>query len=297
MKIGIVGPICRDLKILGTEQTEQTGGVTYYTGEALHSLGVETTVFGSYSSQDMPYSKDFGFSLIHIGAEGTIKFSNIQTNPNDPDRRVQEAYAPNNRITTNDIPIDKLQKLDYVIFGPLVHDNISALTIQEMARRVKDNGTKLVLASQGMFRYLEGKSIEKRNPENLCKALSYVDYVFFDDEELKFVSEKTDIKEGVNLLRDTYGATNVIVTQGSDGSKYFTGRSCYTFDAFKTASIVDTVGAGDSYMAGFLKAQELSEDPYYWMKFASMTATMSIERKGAFDGSLENVLGRIEIAA
>jgi len=46
MKVAIIGPICKDIITIGKEQT---GGVTYYTGQALSLLKVETVVFGSYN--------------------------------------------------------------------------------------------------------------------------------------------------------------------------------------------------------------------------------------------------------
>jgi len=193
-----------------------------------------------------------------------------------------------------DIPPSRLSGLDYLIFGPLYHDNISASTIEEFTREVEDHDTKLVLANQGMIRYLDGKRIVWRNPENVRDALPHVGYVFFDDRELEFVSGKEGIEDCAHCLQGEYGATNVIVTQGSKGSQLFLGADTYTVKAFPPRGKPYTTGAGDSFMAGFLKAQELFEDPLEQGEFAAMTATMAIERKGPFSGVAGDILERLK---
>jgi len=292
MKVAIIGPICKDVNTIGKERTKQAGGVTYYTGQALASLGVETTVFGSFNPQDPPNTEGFRFNLVPIEAQGTITFRNIYDSHNY-DKRTQEAETPNNRITVSDIPHNKLSGLDYLIFGPLYHDNISASTIEEFAKEFEGSGTKLVLAPQGMIRYLERDGIVWRNPGNVLEALPYVDYVFLDGMELKFISEEDEIEDGVHCFQEI-GADNVIITKASQGSQLFLGDKHYQIRAFTPRELVDPTGTGDSYMAGFLKAQELFEDPLEQGEFAAMTATMVIERKGAFSGTMKEVRRKIE---
>ena len=295
MKVGIVGPLCKDINIIGEEQTEQTGGVTYYTGQAIVSLGVETVVFGSFNLEDPPYAGEFDFDLVPIEARGTIVFKNTYPDPHNSDKRIQEANTPNNRITLDNIPLGRLSGLDYLVFGPLYNDNISASTIQAFSRQVGNSGTRQVLAPQGLIRYLKGEKIVWRNPENVRDSLPYVDYVLFDDRELEFVSGRDKIIDGVHCLQGEYGAKNVIVTQGRQGSRLFLRDKTYRIRAFPPRELVDTTGAGDSYMAGFLKAQELFEGPPEQGEFAAMTATMAIERRGPFNGTVKEVLKRLQL--
>jgi len=295
MKVAIIGPICKDINIIGEKQHTQPGGVTYYTGHALASLGVETTVFGSFKQQDPPNTEEFRFDLVPIEAQGTIVFKNTYPDPHNLDKRIQEADTPNNKIRLNDILHDGLSGLSYLVFGPLYHDNISASTIKEFARKVGDNGTQLVLAAQGMIRYHEQGKIVWRNPKNVRDVLPHVDYVFFDDKELEFVSKRDKIADGVHCLQGECGAKNVIVTQGRQGSQLFLGDEHYQLRVFPPRELVDITGAGDSYMAGFLKAQELFEDPLKKGEFAAMTATMAIEKKSPFSGTMEEVRKRLQL--
>lgn len=295
MRCAIIGPVCKDINMIGEKRIEQTGGVTYYTGQALSSMKVETIVFGYYNKKDSPIADGFKFNLFPIETQGTITFRNIYPDPQNLDIRIQKAETPNNRITVDDIPPGRLSGLDYLIFGPLYHDNISASTIEEFTGNV-DNDTKLVLSPQGLIRYLEGDKIVWRNPENVRDALPHVDYVFFDDKELEFVSGRSKIVDGVRCLQDEYGAKNVTVTQGSKGSYLFFWDEICTIRAFPPRELVDTTGAGDSYMAGFIRAQGLFKDPLEQGEFAAMTATMAIEMKGPFSGTVEEVRERLCLA-
>jgi len=146
-----------------------------------------------------------------------------------------------------------------------------------------------------MIRYLEDKIIVWKKSDNVRNALPNVDYVFFNDEELEFVSGKGIIEDGVHCLQDKYGAKNVIITQGSKGSQLFLEGKNYHIRAFTPRVKSPTTGAGDSYMAGFLKAQELYDDPIKQGEFAAMTATMVIEEREAFDKTVEDVLESLKI--
>jgi len=174
----------------------------------------------------------------------------------------------------------------------LYYDNIFSSTIKKFAKTVRGSGTKLVLSPQGMIRYIEGGGIVQRSPENVLRALPYVDYVFLDSGELNFISGEDRMEDGAHVFQDL-GAKNVIVTQGSKGSHLFLVDREITVRAFPPRKSVDTTGAGDSYMAGFLKAQELYDDPVAQGEFAAMTATTAIERKGPFDGAVEDVMERL----
>ncbi|GAF91935.1 unnamed protein product, partial [marine sediment metagenome] len=68
MRCAIVGPICKDVNVVCGKQYILPGGVTYYTGQALASLGVKTVVFGSCGSEDIEWASEFDFDFVPIRA-------------------------------------------------------------------------------------------------------------------------------------------------------------------------------------------------------------------------------------
>ncbi len=147
----------------------------------------------------------------------------------------------------------------------------------------------LALAPQGLIRYLDQEKIIWKNPQNVLCLLPYIEYVFLNEEELKFVSDKNGIQEGVRVLQEK-GGKNILVTLGQKGSWLFLGDKEYKIKAFPPKTLADQTGAGDSYLAGFMRALDLFKDPIKQGDFAAMVATLSIEQKGPFQGSVEEVL-------
>ena len=84
--------------------------------------------------------------------------------------------------------------------------------------------------------------------EIVDKAISHVKYAFFSDDrgdtpELRAFMER----------RKAQGPDLVVVTMGDQGSLCYDGETFHKFGILP-CEVVDTMGAGDSYIAGFLLA-------------------------------------------
>jgi sugar/nucleoside kinase (ribokinase family) len=106
---------------------------------------------------------------------------------------------------------------------------------------------------------------------------------------------KNNTIDGAAKFFNNHGLSNIIITEGSKGPHPFLGKKYYQIPAFKPLKIVDPTGAGDTYLAAFIRALELFNNPYEQGKFAAMVATMSLENKGAFRKNIEEVLTRLNI--
>jgi sugar/nucleoside kinase (ribokinase family) len=153
---------------------------------------------------------------------------------------------------------------------------------------------KLVLGNFGMFSYAENGKFIWKNPENLIRILPYLDFLFLDKNESFFVSEKGVVQDAADFFR-AHGLENLIITDGSKGSHIFVGKEYFKIPAFPPYRLVDTTGAGDTYEAAFIRATELFDDPEMWGRFAAMAATIKLEKRGAFDSSLDEVYKRLGI--
>ena len=88
----------------------------------------------------------------------------------------------------------------------------------------------------------------KYNHPNLKEVLSNID--------CGLMSFENDIEKGREFLRYaiSMGVKLMIVTFGTNGSMAYDGNKFYRADIVKADKIVNTVGAGDSYFAGFISA-------------------------------------------
>jgi len=288
MKVAVIGPVCKDEIIIKGRHIQQMGGLTYYAGCALSALAAEVTIFGSFGQEKPAWLKQLRCQkLIRIPAPKTLKFINEYSEANQ-DVRSQRAEFSKNEIRTEDIRKYDFSKFDYIILGPLFHDNISL----DLVRHLHKSGSKIVLAPQGLIRYLDNQKIIWKNPKLVIKMLKYFHCLVLDEKELKFISQKNKISRAVDyLLR--HGAKNMVITRGSSGSYVIVKGKQYCIKVFKPRRLIDPTGAGDSYLAGFIKAQEWFKNPQKQGEFAAMVATMAMENHGPFNGNSKKVLNRL----
>ncbi|MBW7997961.1 MAG: hypothetical protein FVQ81_15605 [Candidatus Glassbacteria bacterium] len=286
MKTAVAGPLSRDRNIIGGKSYERPGGVTYYSGIALARLGADTLVLGTCGEDIPPWPENESATLVRIPAAGTIEFINEYATA-DCDCRRQRAVVHENTITPAQLDPEELSKIGRIILGPLIHDNISPALVEFLA-----GFGKLALAVQGLIRYLENGKIIWAKPERVLPMLPFCEYAAMDESELRFISGREELDEGARVLLDA-GAAGLIVTRGSEGSVLYIDAKRYDIPAFGPQRIVDPTGAGDSYLAGFIRALDLYDDPVRQGEFAAMTATISLENSGAFRGSADSVLQRL----
>lgn len=110
----------------------------------------------------------------------------------------------------------------------------------------------------------------------LVKTLPcFVDYSFFS-----YTNDNSFIRE---FLKDVFklGSKVVVATLGENGSLAYDGKQYYKSDVVK-GNVVDTMGAGDSFISGFLfgrlKGYEIDE----CLKLGSETAAKTISYFGAW---------------
>lgn len=84
----------------------------------------------------------------------------------------------------------------------------------------------------------------------LEKLLPYVDVFLPNIQEFKFLTKSNTAEEGIRKLRPF--AHYIVIKNGSDGAMAWDGKDIIIQPAFKNDHVVDCVGAGDSFNAGFI---------------------------------------------
>jgi sugar/nucleoside kinase (ribokinase family) len=291
MQIAILGPVCKDSIQVDDVTRDQLGGIPYYTGVAMCNLGADVTAYITYNSADDVWVRDNfkGVSIRHIEAPGTLHFSRIYSSQNpDVCLSVKIGYFPNPIMASPEL-LQELKEMDYIILSPLLHDNLSP----EFFKQVKEGaGKPIVHGNFGMFTYAINNEFVQKNPEQFMAAAPYIDYLFLDEKEIQFATSTANVTDAVKTLQKL-GVKEIMVTNGSKGSTIFINTNTYQIPAYPPTNVVDPTGAGDTYLAGYMTALGLFGDPIQRGKFAAMTATLSLEKRGAFSESKERVLERL----
>lgn len=290
MKIAILGPVTKDyIEIDGRRLEPQIGGIPYYIAVALQSLGAgEVAPYISCGQEDRDWVKEnFPGLAVKLLPAGKTLESYIKYSSANPDIREHAISCYPNTIEATPNLVKELENYDYIIFGPLFHDNIPFDLFEKLKHK------NLVLGNFGLFTYGENGQCICRHPENLIKVLPFLKYLFLDRNEAAYVSGQETIEGSARYLQEK-GLSNIVITDGSQGSHLFLEQNYYQIPAFPPEVLADTTGAGDTYEAAFIRSLELFDKPEEQGRFAAMVATIGLEEKGAFRKNIEEVRSRLK---
>jgi len=113
-------------------------------------------------------------------------------------------------------------------------------------------------------------------------VLASIDYFFPNDYEAGLITGATDIEEMADIFMG-YGVKNVIIKTGEKGCFFKNGDKSFTVPAYN-APVVDTTGAGDNFVSGFIAALIEGGDHEDCCKFGNAVAGAAIQTIGANTG-------------
>ncbi len=123
--------------------------------------------------------------------------------------------------------------------------------------------------------------------KEMSSCLSRVDYLFANEEEARMLSEKDKPRDMAETLLAA-GAKTVVIKCGSRGCLVKKKNYFCEFPAVPDTACVDTTGAGDAFVAGFLFALSRKWDLSKCARFANACGSLAVESVGS-SGSLKSL--------
>lgn len=108
--------------------------------------------------------------------------------------------------------------------------------------------------------------------------LRYVDVFLPNRVEIQHISGKTSIEEGITALAPY--STIIVVKNGSNGSVVHANGKSTSLPAFKNSTVVDAIGAGDSFDAGFIHSFIKSSELIECQRFANLCGALNTTAAG-----------------
>ena len=147
--------------------------------------------------------------------------------------------------------------------------------------------TGLLISYDPNYRSMLWQSEEKAI-EGMKSILSYVDIIKVSDEEIKLLTGFTDeVKASKKLLE--MGIKVVLVTLGEKGA-LVRNEEGYIYSDARKVNAIDTTGAGDAFMGGFLykviesgKREFTLEEIKAFAAFANRVAAHCVQHRGAIN--------------
>ncbi len=216
-----------------------------------------------------------GITIVLVDASGERRFL---TNPRSSLRKLAiEDILPH---------VDDMAKI--VSFaGMFISPLLDIPSMEKLFSRIKSSGRTL--------------AVDMKNPKHgetlsdLSGVIKHVDYFLPNETELAALTGSTDVDENISALL-ACGVKCAVVKRGGKGCVLACGDERHEISACSVAKVVDTTGAGDSFAAGFLFALSEGWSLVECAKFASATASCSVDTVGAVTGvtSLAKVSARYE---
>jgi len=171
--------------------------------------------------------------------------------------RERMGASKKNDLTTNEF--------DIITRHYLVHNTYMSQTSKYLSMFKKNN---MVVSFD--YSYVD-------NIPYFAKTLPYTDIAFLSRPNISLQEAKKIIKEifGYNLYV-------LIITRGNKGSLAYDGKNIYVQPALPVNNIIDTLGAGDSFIGSFLASQLKNQTIEKSLQEAACYASKTCQHLGAW---------------
>ena len=241
-----------------TSWTEYPGGAPANVACALSKLG-NAAAFVGCVGQDRP-----GDRLVSVLEANGVNVSGVQRASDAPTRKVyvtrslkgdrcfagfgefDSSQFADTQLAATDIPQSLFVNAEFLVMGTLelAYPNSRQATL-EAIRLAKENQVKIFIDVNWRPVFWQDAEIAR---SSIMTILEQADLIKCTDEEAQWLFGMQDPVAIAKLFPQTEG---VLVTAGEKGCAYTLGEHQGTVDIFPI-TVVDTTGAGDSFVAGFL---------------------------------------------
>lgn len=119
----------------------------------------------------------------------------------------------------------------------------------------------------------------------LRPCLAHAGLLFVNEDEARELTGRTHPVEAARVLQDQ-GVRDIVVKLGAAGCVVFAGEERVLAPAFQVP-VVDTTGAGDCFVGGFLAALQRGSSYSEAAHFANAVGALSVQKMGSTTGLLD----------
>jgi sugar/nucleoside kinase (ribokinase family) len=162
----------------------------------------------------------------------------------------------------------------------------------DFVRRLKEKGYRLSVDMQSFVRHVDaithlisfGDVLDKK------EIVDLVDMVKLDIVEAKVLTGTEDLEQAA-LIIEGWGCPEILITKSDGVLARVNGKTYY--EKFSNKNVVGRTGRGDTTFAAYL-ARRLDHDVAESLKFAAALVSIKMETPGPFNGTLDEVLARMQ---
>ncbi|HUQ65366.1 MAG TPA: sugar kinase [Flavitalea sp.] len=189
-------------------------------------------------------------------------------------------------LSSSDIAIEKFSEAKHLHFSSFFLQPQLQQSIGNIFHAAKDAG--MTTSFDAQWDPYEKWQI------NLQEILPHVDLFFPNEAELLKITGTTSLEQAINSVKNLVKV--MVVKRGARGSLLYTNQQIKELPAFLNKSVVDAIGAGDSFNAGFIHKFIRNEPVEVCQEFGNLTAAISTQAAGGtaafndFENRLKNAI-------
>ena len=257
------------------------GGAPLNVALRMASLGINAQIISRVGNDKI------GKELLHFIKENGVATDTIQVDENLSTGEVivqlndkgSASYTINYPVAWDKIEVTSVAKnaianADAMVFGSLVcRDLVSHQTLLDLMN----------LAKYKIF------DVNLRAPfytkELLIELMNKADFIKFNDDELYEISEYMNspyhsLEQNIHFIAEQTNTKHICVTKGSHGAVLYYNDTMYYNSGYKI-EVADTVGAGDSFLAGLLTQLLTGNDAQFAINYACALGALVAQKEGA----------------
>jgi len=231
---------------------------------------------------------------VKVAQEHTTSTSIVMVE-NSAERHFAYYGKTNDSLCIHDIDMDLLAKARFVHVGSCM--SLKGLEYSGIAELFKKAGSLCKTTSMDVTWDVEGKWLEK-----IEDALYHTDIFMPSYDEAKAITGLEELEQMKDFFKK-YGIKVLVVKLGSEGCYVTDFRNEYRIKTFNNVPVVDTTGAGDAFVSGFLTGMSKGWNIYSCGLFGNAVASNCVMEFGATDGvktlkeTIEFINENIEVAS
>lgn len=278
---------------IGKEKTASNLNITLGSSSAIFAsniarLGINTAFCGMIGQDD------FGKAVLkELGASGIDTSFVITSTEYETGLTVIIKYDDDRAMITYPGAMEhfSLQNIPDEAFEIARHLHISSIFLQPGIKRdlfdiiEKANSHNMTISVDPQWDPKEEWDLD------IKKLLNQIDFFFPNEAEFLHLSGSKTVNEGLKKLNSQIAGC-LVVKRGKQGVTFASNETTKTIPAFENNEVVDAVGAGDSFNAGFIYQFLQGAAIENCVKFGNITGAVSTTQAGGTTAmkSMEEVL-------
>jgi fructokinase len=257
------------------------GGAPLNVALRMASLGINAQIISRVGNDEI------GKELLHFIEQNGVSTDTIQVDENLSTGEVivqlndkgSASYTINYPVAWDKIdcgPEEEIlvKKANALVFGTLVcRDLVSHTSLLEII-----NYTKYAVFDVNLRAPFYSKEL-------LINLMMQSDFIKFNDDELYEVSAFMNspyhsLEQNIHFIAEQTNTKHICVTKGSHGAVLYYNEQMYYNSGYKV-DVVDTVGSGDSFLAGLLSKLLYENNPQEAIDFACALGAIVAKNEGA----------------